>query len=64
MTGPMDMVDLRIDKSLPDKATLVLLVMIKVMSTPHLLAIGAVRNMRVGAWPIDMVAMGVVRVVI
>ena len=44
MKGLMDMVVLRIDKSLPDMATLVLLGMRREMSTLDLLALGVVRT--------------------
>ena len=39
----------RIDKSLPDIATLILLDMRRVMSTPDLRASDVARNMRVGS---------------
>ena len=58
------MVVLRIDKSLLDMATLVVLGRRRIMITPDLLALGVVRNMRVGAWMIESVAMDEVRVVI
>lgn len=44
----MDMVVTRIDKSLPDKATLVILGTRRAMTTSSVVALGVVRNMRVG----------------
>ena len=44
MKGPMDMVVLRIDKSLSYMATIALLGMIRAMSTLDLLALGVVRT--------------------
>lgn len=64
MKGPMDIVVLRIDKSVSDKATIVLLGIRRVISTLDLLALCFVRNIRVGSWLVEMVAMGMVRVVI
>lgn len=64
MKGPMDIVVLRIDKSVSDKATLVLLGIRRVISTLDLLALCLVRNIRVGFLLVEMVAMGMVRVVI
>ena len=40
-------------------ATLVLLGMRRVMSIPDLFILGLVRNMKVGAWPVNMVSIGV-----
>ena len=64
MKGPMDIVVLRIDKSVSDKATIVLLGIRRVISTLDLLALCFVRNIRVGSWLVERVAMGMVRVVI
>ena len=63
MKGPMHMVVLRIDKTLPKKANVVHLGMRKVMSIPDLLALGVARNMRMGVLPVEMVAMSMVTVV-
>ena len=69
----MNIVVLRIDKSFSDKVILVLLSMrIKGcptldlkgrMSIPDLLALGVVKSMREGVWPVGMVSMDMVRVV-
>lgn len=60
----MDIVVIRIDKSVTDMPTLVLLSMRRKMSSLALLALGVVRNMWEGAWPVEMVSMGVVRLVV
>ena len=62
--GAMDIVVPRVDKSLWDKATIVLLGMKSEMSTPNLLSLGLVRKMRVGALPIEIVAISVMRMFI
>lgn len=68
----MDMVVLGIDKCFVNKDILMLLIMSMRgcltlelngrMSIPELLALCVVRDIRVGIWPVGMVAMGVVRV--
>ena len=74
MKGLMDMVVLRIDKSLPDMATLVLLGMRmrgcltqdlkgRLIIAHNPLSRRVVRNMRITILPVGMVAMDVVRVV-
>ena len=58
MKGLMDIVILRIDKSLPNMATLVIIHMRRSISMSELFALGVVKSMRLGSWSVDMVAMG------
>lgn len=60
----MDIVIPRVDISLSYKAMIVHLRMRRAMNSPNLLALGLVINIRVGALPIDKVAMGVMRMFI
>ena len=74
MMGPMDIVVLGTDKSFPNKAFLMLLSIRmrgclpldhkgKVVSPYGPLVLGVVRDMRVGVWPVERVALVVVKVV-
>ena len=71
--GLMAMVVLRVDKGFLGKVILILLDIWmkfyltlyhkgKAMSPSDILALGVVRDMRVGVWPIGMLVMAVVRV--